>query len=41
MVNVKYQIFVSATDLPPLNSARAKLVKSALGRRSGREEEVY
>jgi len=28
-------------DLPPLNSAIGKLVKSALGRRSGREEEVY
>ena len=31
----------SGTDLPPIISANGKLVKSALGRRSGREEEVY
>ena len=34
-------LLVAWIDLPPLNSAIGKLVKSALGRRSGREEEVY
>ncbi len=35
-----FGLFMSL-DLPPINSARVKLVKSALGRRSGHEEEVY
>ena len=30
---------VTFGDVPPINSAKVKLVKSALGRRSGREEQ--